>query len=92
MKGKLLSEFMDELFLNPELELEYRNTKYLISGFASKENLYTISVDILGVNGRNVFEVSNSNRNECVAAFEKAKIFDGLTIFEAEKEIKVLYG
>lgn len=92
MKGKLLSEFIDELFMNPELELVYHNKKYLISGYTSGKNLYTISADVLGINGHNVFEVSNSNRNECVTKFEEAKIFDGLTIYEAEQDIDVLYG
>lgn len=29
---------------------------------------------------------------ECVESFEKAKIFDGKTIYEAEKDIEVLFG
>ena len=29
---------------------------------------------------------------ECVEQFEKAKIFDGKTIYEAESEIVVLFG
>ena len=92
MKGKLLSEFIDELFINPELELVYHDTKYLISGYAGEKDLYTLSVNILGSNGHKVFEVSNIDRNECVSNFEKAKIFNGLTIYEAEQEIEVLYG
>lgn len=89
MKGKMLSEFIDELFVNPEMEWVYHNTKYLISGYSSEKNLYTISADILGSNGHNVFEVTNTNRNECVAKFEEAEIFDGLTVYEAENDIEV---
>lgn len=92
MKGKTLSEFIDVLFMNPELELVYHNTKYLISGYTSEKSLYTISVDMLGINGHNVFEVTNTDRNECVAKFEEVKIFDGLTVYEAENDIEVLYG
>ena len=29
---------------------------------------------------------------ECVEQFEVAKIFDGMTIYETEQEIEVLYG
>ena len=29
---------------------------------------------------------------ECVEGFEKAKIFDGKRIYEAEKDIEVLFG
>lgn len=29
---------------------------------------------------------------ECFSKFEKARIFDGLTLYEAEQEITVLYG
>ena len=92
MIGKKLSEFIDELFMHPELELVHHNTKYLISGYIGENELYTLSVDILGSNGHNVFKISNLSRNECVAKFEEAKIFDGLSIYEAEKDIEVLYG
>lgn len=38
--------------------------------------------------------VKKINRNllNCVKQFEKAKIFDGKTIYEAEKDIEVLFG
>ena len=32
------------------------------------------------------------NLSECVKKFENATIFDRLTIYEAEKEIEVLFG
>lgn len=35
---------------------------------------------------------TSKDRQECVDAFENAKIFDGKTIFEAEKDIEVIYG
>lgn len=92
MKGKVLSEFIDELFMNPELELVYHGSRYLISGYINEQNLYTLLVNILGPNGYKVFEISNLDRNMCVSKFEEAKIFEGLTVYEAEREIEVLYG
>ncbi len=35
------------------------------------------------------FFVAMGKNKECVEQFEKAKIFDGLTIYEAEPEIEV---
>lgn len=35
------------------------------------------------------FFVAMGKKKECVEQFEKAKIFDGLTIYEAEPEIEV---
>lgn len=32
MQGKSLSEFIDSLYINPEMEIEYSNKKFLISG------------------------------------------------------------
>ena len=37
-------------------------------------------------------EITYKVRYECVEAFEKAKIFDGKTKYEAEKDIEVLFG
>lgn len=92
MKGKNVSEFMDELYVNPEMELVYHSAKYLISGFVDDKGHYTISVDLLGENGHNIFDETSINRNECVAKFEEAKLFEGLSIYEAEQDIEVLYG
>ncbi len=39
-----------------------------------------------------IFRCHGKNNAECLKQFENAKIFDGLTIYEAEKEIEVLYG
>lgn len=35
---------------------------------------------------------SGGNFAECTAKFENERIFDGLTIYEAESEIEVLFG
>lgn len=41
---------------------------------------------------RRIIDKRSKVRNECVEAFEKAKIFNGKTIYEAEKDIEVLFG
>lgn len=40
MEGKNLSEFIDSLYFNPEIEIEYSNKKFLISGYRDDDNSY----------------------------------------------------
>jgi hypothetical protein len=54
--------------------------------------LYTLEVTLYDSKIYELFNHSSNNRQECVEAFEKAKIFDGMTIYEAESEIEVIFG
>lgn len=92
MKGKKLSEFIDSLYSNPEMEIEYNNKKYLVSGYRSDGNEYVLQVDTIETLSEQLFYCKNEKIEACVELFEQSKIFDGKTIYEAEHKITVLYG
>ncbi len=92
MNGKTLSEFIDDLYYNPETEMEYHNICYSVSGYIDSNKEHVLQVDSIESKSTEVFFVKRKNAGECVKAFEEAKIFDGKTIYEAESEITVLYG
>ncbi len=82
---------MDALYYNAEMEIIYHEQHMMVVGFL-ENNQYNICVDTISASSERLFEISSTNRSECIEAFEKAKIFDGQTIYEAEKDIEVLYG
>ena len=92
MQGKSLSEFIDSLYINPEMEIEYSNKKYLISGYRDDDNSYVLRVDTIAVSSKQILFVKNSDVQKCVEAFETEKFFDDKTIYEIEDKITVLYG
>ena len=92
MQGKSLSEFIDSLYINPEMEIEYSNNKFLISGYKDDDNSYVLRVDTIATSSEQIFFAKNPDVQKCVDAFEIAKLFDGKTIYEVEDEITVLYG
>ena len=93
MIGNTLNDFICDMYSNPEKEICYQNKKYMITGFVDEiGELYTLEVYTIEENSKTLFSYSSKLRNECVKKFEQAKIFDGKTIYEAEKDIEVLYG
>ena len=93
MLGNNLNEFMDDMYHNPEKEISYCGKRYMITGYVDEScELYTLEVYTIEKDSRELFKFTSKARYECVEAFEKAKIFDGQTIYEAEKEIEVLFG
>ena len=92
MRGKTLSEFIDSLYINPEMEIEYSNKKFLISGYRDDDSSYVLRVDTITTVSEQIFFAKNSDVQNCVDAFEAAKLFDGKTIYEVEDKITVLYG
>ncbi len=93
MKGNTLNIFIDDLYHNPEKEILYNNQQYIISGFVDRTGeLYTLEVYTIGKESKTLFAFTSKIRRECVEAFEKAQIFDGKNIYEAEKDIEILYG
>lgn len=93
MKGNTLSEFIDSLYWNCDKELFYQGRKIMVEGWLNpKDSTYTLRAFECCKGYPELFSKTDSNRNVCVSAFEKAAIFDSLTIYEAEKDIEVLYG
>lgn len=93
MLGNNLNDFMDDMYYNPEKEMSYAGKRYMVAGYVDAESaLYTLIVYSVENNSKTLFKVTSKSRKECVQAFEKAKIFDGKPIYEAEKDIEVLMG
>lgn len=96
MTGNSFEGFMDDLLEmgGPEKEFLFRGKRYFMQAqpFAH-DNTKTEFVIFECFGDENyIFRCHGKNNKECVAQFEKAKIFDGLTIYQAEQEIEVLYG
>ena len=92
MKGKTIARFIDALYDNPEIEAQFRNIRFMVSGYLDADDNYTLRVDTIEKNSVQLFSLTSKSRQECVSVFENARIFCGLTIYEAEKEIEVLFG
>jgi len=93
MKGTTLSEFIDSLYWNCDKEIAFRGSIIMVEGWLNPENsTYTLRAYKCSEGYPELFSKTGSCRSVCVAAFEEAKIFDGLTIYEAEDEITELYG
>lgn len=101
MKGNSINEFIDDILTmgGPEKEFIFKEKYYFLETLLDK----TTNLDCL-----HVYEYDNSDPknkryictynftghsfSECFYKFEKAKIFEGLTIYQAEKDIEVLFG
>ena len=71
---------------------------YIKTDTLQPEGIPGLKLDICTRNGDEAGEYiqsmffSDENDNESVEKFSKAQIFDGKTLYEAEKDIEVLYG
>ena len=101
MKGNTINEFMSDLRYNggPEKEFVYKDKYYIIQGDGKegddKTYLRLEEYDRVKDDAGeylNTYWFGGMSYDEAVEEFEKAKVFDGKTIYEAEKDIEVLYG
>lgn len=100
MKGNTIQQFIDDLLTmgGPEKEFVFRGHLYFLETIYDQErqmdNLYIVEYD--NIDGaedyKAVYNFRGNDFSECVKQFEKAPIFDGLTIRQAEQEIEVLFG
>lgn len=101
MKGNTIGEFIDDLLLTggPEKEFTFR-TKYFFLETTSNRESGTLEMALdeydntAPENKKYICTHSFAGDNfaECVAKFENAEIFDGMTIYQAEQEVEVLFG
>ena len=96
MKGNSFAEFMDDLLTmgGPEKEFQFHGKTYMLVTYFSPTDALNEMV-IVECNGKDepyVFRSKKPTLKECVQDFEEAAIFDGKTIYEAEREIEVLFG
>lgn len=101
MKGNTLAEFIDDLLSmgGPEKEFVFRDRFFFLES-ACQENSAVLELYLDEYDNSNpqdkVFLTTHrflgKDLSECVEKFENAAIFSGLTIYEAEQEIEVLFG
>ena len=96
MKGNTLNEFINDLLVSggPEKEFEYREKKYFMESQPYEDDGSQVEFIIFECFGEQncVFKCHGKTNSDCVSQFEKAKLFDGRTIYEAHNEIEVLFG
>lgn len=99
MKGNTLNEFMNDLltFGGPEKEFVFRGKKFFLetTQIADSHQLDLSLQEFIDNESQtdiNEFHFIGNTLAECVNKFEKAKIFDGMNIYEAENEIEVIFG
>ena len=95
MQGNTLSEFINDLLETggPEKEFMFREKRYFLET-VYRDDMQMIEMYIIDItdNDTQIGSFFGNDYRECVEQFEKAKIFDGKTIYEAESEIVVLFG
>lgn len=101
MRGNSIGEFIDDILSTggPEKEFTFRDRYYILeTRYDSREGLLDLHIDAYdnSVPKNKVYLCSYSYKGtdlaECVRHFENAKIFEGLTIYQAEQDIEVLFG
>lgn len=101
MRGNTLAEFMDDLLISggPEKEFVFRSKFYFLETMYRKERasveLYVDEYDNRDPQNQVYLQRHSFWGKDfamCVKQFEIAPIFDGMTIYEAEQEIEVLFG
>ena len=96
MKGNTINEFIGDLLSmgGPEKEFIFRSKRYFLETiFNHKENINELVVfECCDKANPYIYRCKGKNLKDLVNQFEKAKIFDGMNIYEAEKEIEVIFG
>ena len=96
MIGNTLSEFTGNILTmgGPEKEFLFRGNKYMLQCQKDEANPSLTELVIFECFGNEnyVFRCHGKDFRECFEQFEKATIFDGMTIYDAESEIEVLFG
>ncbi len=83
-----VNEFIDGLYYGDERFFIYDGNKYFIQGYYETER-FTLELYIIE-NPENDFEwhICSKDKHYLVEEFEKAKIFNGKSFWEVEKEIE----
>ncbi len=101
MRGNAINNFINDLLTmgGPEKEFVLREKLYFLETVFDQERgmkkLYLDEYDNSDLQNQKLLKTHTFWGNsfaECVEQFGAAKIFDGMTIYEAEQKIEVLYG
>lgn len=95
MTGMTLSEFTEKVSFGAEIEFEYHGITYFLQGYADgDEHVLTLERWTDASNGLQdyLLKIREKTQVECADAFFEAAVFEGKTLYEAEQDIRVLYG
>ena len=101
MKGNTLGEFIDDILLTggPEKEFIFRDKFFFLETVVNQETkVLDLTIDEYdNADPKNkkylkTYLFPGKNYTDCVFQFETAAIFSGMTIYQAEREIVVLFG
>lgn len=88
-----INQFMDCLSYGEEIDILYEGKKYLIEGYVTEDKVAHLFVYKYEENGKSademIYEVESPNSvKECADKFLEAKIWDGKSFCEVEKEME----
>lgn len=94
MKGNTLGQFIDDILTmgGPEKEYLYRGKRYMLECETDSAGLIVLMIFACFGEEEIVFQCKGETFLACFQQYEKAPIYDGRTIYEAEHEIEVLFG
>ncbi len=92
MRGMSVGDFIEAMYNCAEIEFAYCSKRLMLEIWSNGDSTYSLSLDTIEPKSKKIFSVERKSIMDCVSLFEEAKIFDGKTIYEAEKEIEILYG
>lgn len=94
MKGCSIGEFIDDLFSCSDVEYIYKGRTHILSVWKNTDATYELcDTEYIGESCHTtIFDIVKPSLTECIAAYENATIYDNRTIYEAEKEIVVLFA
>ncbi len=86
------SEFIEELTYQDHYAY-YQGKKYFFNGCQcqcdAEGNIVNVTLEVYNLTTNiAIFSTTQNSIAECIAAFEEAKIFDGKTFWEVEKDIE----
>ena len=86
------NDFIDKLSYEDHYAI-FDNKKYFLNGCQTKKdscgNVISVRIEVYDLtNETTVFSVTKKSVCDCLTAFKNAKIWNGKTFWEAEKEIE----
>ncbi len=96
MIGNTLSEFIDDILTmggaRERISLPWEKIYATVSKYEANPSLMELVIFECFGDENYVFRCHGKDFRECFEQFEKATIFDGMTIYDVESEIEVLFG
>lgn len=84
--------FIDKLSYEDHYVM-YKNEKYFFNGCQTKKdnngNIVYVLLEVYNLTeNKTIFSVKKKSMSECIAAFEKAELWDNRSFWEAESEME----